>query len=94
MFELIVFMFLSNAVLNFSWPAFQTLMMDATPSSKWGLVNGISATTFWIGQTVGNALSGILWDGWGMLAPFYASAFAIGLSALPLIPLKETKRKV
>ncbi|MEM2393649.1 MAG: MFS transporter, partial [Candidatus Bathyarchaeia archaeon] len=34
--ELIIFMFLSNAILNASWPAFQTLMMESTPASKWG----------------------------------------------------------
>jgi len=91
--ELIAFMFLSNALLNFSWPAFQTLMMEATPSAKWGLVNGVSAMTFWIGLMMGNALSGILWDGWGMLAPFYASAFAIGVSAIIPLLLKETRVK-
>jgi DHA1 family multidrug resistance protein-like MFS transporter len=91
--ELIIFMFLSNAILNASWPAFQTLMMEATPTSKWGLVNGISATTFWVGQMVGNALSGILWEVWGQLAPFYASAVAIGISALLPLFLKETRMK-
>jgi MFS family permease len=91
--ELIIFMFLSNAILNASWPAFQTLMMEATPTSKWGLVNGISATTFWVGQMVGNALSGILWEIWGQLAPFYASAVAIGISALLPLFLKETRMK-
>jgi DHA1 family multidrug resistance protein-like MFS transporter len=91
--ELIAFMFLSNALLNFSWPAFQTLMMEATPSAKWGLVNGVSAMTFWIGLMMGNALSGILWDGWGTYAPFYASAFAIGVSAIVPLLLKETRKK-
>jgi len=91
--ELIVFMFLSNAILNLSWPALQTLMMDATPPSKWGFINGISAATFWIGLMLGNALSGILWDSLGMLAPFYASSFAIGLSALLPLLLKETRGK-
>jgi MFS family permease len=90
--ELIIFMFLSNAILNSSWPAFQTLMMEATPPSKWGLVNGISATTFWIGLMVGNALSGILWDVWGQLSPYYASAVAIGFSAILPILLKETRK--
>jgi len=91
MLELITFMFLSRAILNLSWSPFQTLMMDATPSSKWGLINGVSAATFWIGLLIGNALSGILWDSWGALAPFYASSLAIGLSALPLLLLKETR---
>ncbi|MEM3731385.1 MAG: MFS transporter [Candidatus Bathyarchaeia archaeon] len=92
--ELIVFMFLSNAILNSSWLAFQTLLMEATPSSKWGLVNGISATTFWAGQMVGNALSGVLWDYWGAFAPFYASAIAIGISAIIPPFLKETRSNV
>ncbi|MGQ9530492.1 MAG: MFS transporter, partial [Candidatus Bathycorpusculaceae bacterium] len=91
--ELIVFMFLSNAILNSSWPAFQTLMMEATPPSKWGLINGISATTFWAGLMVGNALSGILWDVWGQHAPFYVSALAIGFSAILPLMLKETRSK-
>ncbi len=87
-------MFLSNAILNLSWSAFQTLMMDTTPSSKWGLVQGVSATTFWVGLMCGNALSGMLWDSWGMLAPFYASSLAMGLAALLPLMLKETKGKV
>jgi MFS family permease len=91
--ELILFMFLSNAILNFPWAAFQTLMMEATPPAKWGLVNGVSATTFWIGLMMGNALSGILWDGWGTHAPFYASAFAIAASAFMPLLLKETRPK-
>jgi DHA1 family multidrug resistance protein-like MFS transporter len=93
MLELIIFMFLSNALLSFSWPAFQTLMMEATPSAKWGLVNGVSAMTFWIGIMMGNAFSGILWDGWGMYAPFYASAFTIAASAIIPLLLKETRIK-
>ncbi len=93
MLELVVFMFLSNALLSLSWSPFQTLMMDVTPSSKWGLVNGVSATTFWIGLMLGNALSGILWDTWGVLAPFYVSSSTIALSALPLFLLKETRSK-
>jgi MFS family permease len=91
--ELVLFMFLSNAILNASWPAFQTLMMDATPQSRWGFVNGISATTFWTGIMIGNILSGVLWDNLGKVVPFYVCAIAIGLSALLPLPLKETRIK-
>jgi len=91
--ELIVFMFLSRVILNLHWSSFQTLIMDSTPSSKWGLTNGVSAATFWTGLLIGNALSGVLWDNWGMLMPFYATCFAIGMSALPLLLLKETRVK-
>jgi DHA1 family multidrug resistance protein-like MFS transporter len=93
MLELILLMFLSNVILNLHWAAYQTLMMDATPASKWGLVNGVAATTWWIGVMSGNMLSGVLWDTWGVLAPFYISSFTMALSALPLLWLKETKAK-
>ncbi len=91
MLELVLLMFLSNVILNLHWAAYQTLMMDATPSAKWGLVNGIAATTWWIGVMAGNALSGVLWDRWGMMVPFYVSSLTMVLSALPLLLLKETK---
>lgn len=92
--ELILFMFLSNVILNLHWSAYQTYLMDATPSSRWGLVNGISATTFFIGIVMGNAISGILWDFYGWMVPFYVSSLAIGLSALPLLLLKESRAKL
>jgi len=92
--ELFVFMFLSNAILNLSWPAFQALLMDLTPSARWGLMNGISATTFWAGMMLGSAASGILWDTFGMFIPYHVSALAIFLSAVPALFLKEPSRSM
>ena len=92
-FELFLFMFLSNAILGLSWPAFQALIIDYTPSTKWGLVNGISATTFWIGQMTGSMLSGALWDNFGRVIPYYVSALAIFLSTIPLLFLREKHSK-
>lgn len=89
--ELVLFMFLSNVILNLHWPAYQTYLMDATPSSKWGFVNGVSATTFWIGIMAGNLVGGVLCEILGIQFAFYVSCFAIGLSALPLIPLKRVR---
>jgi MFS family permease len=89
--ELFLFMFLANAVLNMGWPASQTLMMDLTPSAKWGLMNGVAGTTFWVGMMAGSAASGILWDSLGMRFPFYVSVVAALLSAIPVLFLKETK---
>jgi MFS family permease len=91
--ELIAMMFLSRITFNLSWSPYQTLMMDSTPSTRWGLVNGISSASFFLGLLLGNALSGILWDNLGVLAPFYVSSLAIGLSAFPLVLLKETRLK-
>jgi MFS family permease len=55
--ELVIFMFLSSVILNLHWPAYQSYLMDATPSRKWGFVNGISMTTFFVGLVMGNAAS-------------------------------------
>ena len=92
--ELFVFIFLLNVILNFSWPAFQALLMDLTPPASWGLMNGISATTFWAGMTMGSAASGILWDTFGMFIPYHVSALAIFLSAVPALFLKEPSRSM
>jgi len=91
--ELVVLMFLSNAILNFSWPAFQALMMELTPSAKLGLMNGISATTFWAGTMAGSAASGVLWDSLNMFVPYYVSAIAFFLAVVPILFLKETRTK-
>jgi len=90
--ELMVLMFLGNAILNISWPAFQALMMDLTSSRRRGLINGISATTFWLGMMLGSALSGLLWDTFGMEIPYYISALFIFLSAVPSFFLKEPRK--
>jgi len=91
--ELFLFMFLANAVLNMGWPASQALMMELTPSAKWGLMNGIAGTTFWVGMMAGSAASGILWDSLGMHFPFYVSMAVALLSAIPVLFLKETRAK-
>ncbi len=90
--ELMVLMFLGNALLNISWPAFQALMMDLTSSMRRGLINGISATTFWLGMMLGSALSGLLWDTFGMEIPYYISALFMFLSAFPAFFLKEPRK--
>jgi len=89
--ELFLFMFLSNALLNLCWPAFQALMMELTPSAKWGLMNGVSGTTFWFGLMAGSAASGVLWDTFDMFVPFYVSAVAFFLAVVPALFLKETR---
>jgi len=90
--ELFLFMFLANALLNLSWPAFQALMMELTLPAKWGRMNGISGTTFWVGMMIGSAVSGILWDSFSMYAPFYVSAVVFLLAVVPTLFLKETRQ--
>jgi len=89
--ELFLFMFLANAILNLCWPAFQALMMELTPSAKWGLMNGLSGTTFWVGMMAGSAASGALWDSFSMFVPFYVSAVVFFLAVVPALFLKETR---
>ena len=91
--ECIILMFLSNAILNISWPAYQDLMMALTPPSRWGLMNGLSATSFWGGMTIGSAISGVLWESFGMFLPYYVSAVMVLLSVLPTLFVKEATVK-
>ncbi|MEM2111396.1 MAG: MFS transporter [Candidatus Bathyarchaeia archaeon] len=91
--EAIVLMFLSNFILNFSWPSFQALTMELTSSTRWGLMNGLIATAFWLGMSMGSAISGMLWETFGMFFPYYVSAVMVLLSTLPVLYLKETENK-
>jgi MFS family permease len=91
--ECIIVMFLSNVILNFSWPAYQDLMMALSPPSRRGLITGISNTSFWCGMMIGSTISGILWEKFGMPLPYYISAVMVLLSALPVLFLKETSSK-
>jgi len=88
--ECVVLMFLSNVILNLSWPAYQDLTMALTPPSRRGLMNGLSATSFWAGMMVGQAISGILWQSLGIFLPYYLSAVMVLISALPVFFLKES----
>ena len=83
--ELVLSLAINSLILNIAWPAYQALMMDSTPPNRRGFINGISATTMWIGMTAGSALSGFLWESFGASSPFYAAAIVFPLSALPFI---------
>jgi len=87
LFELMLSLVLNSLILNLTWPAYQALMMDSTHPSRWGFINGISATTMWVGMTIGSALSGVLWESFGASSPFYAAAIIFPLSALPFLSL-------
>jgi len=87
LFELMLYMSLANGILSLSWPALQALTIDVTSPESWGFVNGLTASGFWAGMTVGSTLSGITWDTLGMNAAYYGSALAILGSALPALLL-------
>lgn len=87
--ESMIFMFLSNAIMNVSWPAYQDLLMELTPRKRWGLVNGVSVTTYWVGMMIGSAISGVLWERLGMFFPYYVSALIVFASAMPILFLKK-----
>jgi len=83
--DLVLSLAINSLILNIAWPAYQALMMDSTPPNRRGFINGISATTMWIGMTAGSALSGFLWESFGASSPFYTAAIVFPLSALPFI---------
>jgi len=88
--ELILSLALNSLILNIAWPAYQSLMMDSTHPSRWGFINGITSTAMWVGMTIGSALSGFLWEGFGVSYPFYAAAIVFPFSALPFLSLSMT----
>ncbi|MEM2876057.1 MAG: MFS transporter [Candidatus Bathyarchaeia archaeon] len=83
--DYLLYIFISNAVLAFSWPAFQDWMMSSVPSSKWGFMNGLAATSFWAGLMAGSAISGLIWDLFGMFVPYYFVSMMIFLSVIPVL---------
>ena len=89
LFQLLLYLFLSGAIMNIAWPAYQSLMMELTPKERRGLVNGVSATTMWMGMTVGSALSGQIWEGLGVSSPFYLVTMLYLVSAIPFAFLDE-----
>ena len=89
LWEAIVLMFISNLMLGVSWPAFQTLSMELAPFERRGLMHGVNTTSFWIGLTIGSGLSGIVWEAFGMDAPFYLSGLFIAASVAPMLFLMD-----
>jgi len=89
LYMLLLSLFLGGAIMNIAWPAYQSLMMELTPSERRGLVNGISATTMWIGMTIGSALSGPIWEGLGPSFPFYLITVLFLVSAIPFFFLDD-----
>lgn len=87
--QLFIFMALSYGFMGFPWSAHQSLRMNLTPSSRWGLVNAIVYTAYWAGMTVGSGLSGVLYDNFGMLIPYCLSSVTMATSIIPVALLRN-----
>ncbi|MEM2926483.1 MAG: MFS transporter [Candidatus Bathyarchaeia archaeon] len=79
------------AAYSMTWPASVAMLMDLVDRSKWGLATGIRQTGVRLGFTIGPALGGALWQVYGAMAPFCASAMLITLSifCLAFIEVKD-----
>jgi len=88
--EPFIFMALSFGLISLPWSAHQSLRMNLTPPSRWGLVSAISYTMYWAGMTTGSLLSGFLWDNFGMLIPYYVSSATIFVAVIPMFFLGST----
>jgi len=76
---------------SMTWPASVAILMGLVESSKWGLATGIRQTGVRLGFTIGPALGGALWEAYGAITPFYASAVLITLSIPFLFLIHENK---
>jgi len=77
-------MALSFGLISLPWSAHQSLRMNLTPPSRWGLVSAISYTMYWAGMMIGSVLSGFLWDNFGMLILYYFSSVTMFMSFIPI----------
>jgi len=89
LWEPFIFMSLSYGLISLPWSAHQSLRMNLTPSARWGLVSAISYTMYWTGMMIGSALSGFLWDNFGMLIPYYVSSVTMFVSVIPIFFLSS-----
>jgi len=89
--EPFIFMSFSRGLTSMVWSAHQSLRMNLTPSSRWGLVNALSYMTYWGGMMIGSAFSGVLWDNFGMSVPYYVSSITVLASLIPMFFLGKIK---
>lgn len=89
LWEPFIFLSISRGLMTMVWSTHQSLRMNLTPSSRWGLVNAISYTMFWGGMTIGNVLSGFLWETYGIYFPYYVSSIAILVSSAAMFFLEK-----
>jgi DHA1 family multidrug resistance protein-like MFS transporter len=81
-----------NGLWSMTWPASLTLMIEHVPVTRRGVSSGITQAGIMLGFTVGPTIGGYLWETFGTLFPYYASALFFAL-CLPIVPfIKEVKK--
>lgn len=81
-----------NGFWSMSWPSSLSLLMDAAEEDQRGVLTGFAQTSLMFGFTAGPLLGGILWEGVGPAAPFYAS-MAVLATTLPIVPRLRSSKK-
>jgi len=81
-----------NGLWSMSWPSSLSLLMDAAEEDQRGVLTGFAQTSLMFGFTAGPLLGGILWEGVGPAAPFYAS-MAVLATTLPIVPRLRSSKK-
>jgi len=81
-----------NGFWSMSWPSSLSLLMDAADADQRGVLTGFVQTSLMFGFTAGPLLGGILWEGIGPTAPFYASMLILATS-LPIVPKLRSSKK-
>ncbi len=77
---------LVNGLWSVNWPASMDLLMRSVPVRKRGQAGGVRQTGVRLGEALGPLMGAYLWESFGPLFSFYASAAGFAL-CIPLILL-------
>ena len=78
--ELLILYMIGMGAWAACWSPALSILMEASPLSKRGLYSGLFEASVRLGMTIGPALGGTLWVGWGPQAPFYVVPFILATS--------------
>ncbi len=78
--ELLILYMIGIGAWAACWSPALSILMGASPLSRRGLYSGLFEASVRLGMTIGPALGGTLWVGWGPKAPFYAVPFILATS--------------
>lgn len=76
--------------LGFTQGTLTTMIADTAPPHLRGAAFGVFSLVSGLVALAGNGVAGVLWDGYGPSATFYASAIASGVAAAGMILFRNS----
>jgi MFS family permease len=77
---------------SMTWPGQLSLFMEHVTQTRRGIATGLSQTGIMLGFTVGPTIGGYLWETYGNIFPYYASALFLTF-CIAIIPFIKEKHQ-